>query len=126
MRETIQQKLEEINTEYTHIDIGAEVPDDMLENSTTYFSFTFSDNFVDSDMDNNFTKRVEIIGYVKRLVNSNENTLEIVDSATDDIISKLKELNIRCSSDDVSMLDNIRKIRITGTGMYNEINNILV
>ena len=126
MRETIQQKLEEINTEYTHIDIGAEVPDDMLENSTTYFSFTFADNFVDSDMDNNFTKRVEIIGYVKRLVNSNENTLEIVDSATDDIISKLKELNIRCSSDDVSMLDNIRKIRITGTGMYNEINNKLV
>ena len=126
MRETIQQKLEEINTEYTHIDIGAEVPDDMLENSTTYFSFTFADNFVDSDMDNNYTKRVEIIGYVKRLVNSNENTLEIVDSATDDIISKLKELNIRCSSDDVSMLDNIRKIRITGTGMYNEINNKLV
>lgn len=126
MRETIQQKLEEINTEYTHIDIGAEVPDDMLENSTTYFSFTFADNFVDSDMDNNYTKRVEIIGYVKRLVNSNENTLEIVDNATDDIISKLKELNIRCSSDDVSMLDNIRKIRITGTGMYNEINNKLV
>lgn len=126
MRETIQQKLEEINTEYTHIDIGAEVPNDMLENQKTYFSFTFAENFVDSDFDNNYTKRVEIIGYVKRLVNSNENTLEIVDNATDDIISKLKELNIHCSSDDVSMLDNIRKIRITGTGMYNEINNKLV
>lgn len=122
MRETIQTKLNEL----TNIEVSTEVPDDMLENSTTYFSFTFADNFVDSDMDNNYTKRVEIIGYVKRLVNSNENTLEIVDSATDDIISKLKELNIRCSSDDVSMLDNIRKIRITGTGMYNEINNKLV
>lgn len=122
MRETIQTKLNEL----TNIEVSTEVPDDMLENSTTYFSFTFADNFVDSDFDNNYTKRVEIIGYVKRLVNSNENTLEIVDSATDDIISKLKELNIRCSSDDVSMLDNIRKIRITGTGMYNEINNKLV
>ena len=122
MRETIQTKLNEL----TNIEVSTEVPDDMLENSTTYFSFTFADNFVDSDMDNNYTKRVEIIGYVKRLVNSNENTLEIVDNATDDIISKLKELNIRCSSDDVSMLDNIRKIRITGTGMYNEINNKLV
>lgn len=122
MRETIQTKLNEL----TNIEVSTEVPDDMLENSTTYFSFTFADNFVDSDMDNNYTKRVEIIGYVKRLVNSNENTLEIVDNATDDIISKLKKLNIRCSSDDVSMLDNIRKIRITGTGMYNEINNKLV
>ena len=126
MRETIQSKLEELNTDYYNIEISTEVPDDMLENQTTYFSFTFAENFVDSDFDNNCTKRVEIIGYVKRLVNSNENTLEIVDSATDDIISKLKELNIRCSSDDVSMLDNIRKIRITGTGMYNEINNKLV
>ena len=126
MRETIQQKLEELNTDYYSIEISTEVPDDMLENQKTYFSFTFADNFVDSDFDNNYTKRVEIIGYVKRLVNSNENTLEIVDSATDDIISKLKELNIRCSSNDVSMLDNIRKIRITGTGMYNEINNKLV
>ena len=126
MRETIQSKLEELNTDYYNIEISTEVPDDMLENQTTYFSFTFAENFVDSDFDNNYTKRVEIIGYVKRLVNSNENTLEIVDSATDDIISKLKELNIRCSSDDVSMLDNIRKIRITGTGMYNEINNKLV
>lgn len=122
MRETIQTKLNQL----TNIEVSTEVPDDMLENLTTYFSFTFADNFVDSDMNNNYTKRVEIIGYVKRLVNSNENTLEIVDSATDDIISKLKELNIRCSSDDVSMLDNIRKIRITGTGMYNEINNKLV
>lgn len=122
MRETIQLKLNEL----TDIEISTEVPDNLLENSKTYFSFTFADNFVDSDFDNNYTKRVEIIGYVKRLVKSTENTLEIVDTACDNIISKLKELNIRCSSDDVTMLDNVRKIRITGTGMYNEINNKLV
>lgn len=122
MRETIQSKLNGL----TDIDIGAEIPDDMLENNKTYFSFTFADNYVDNDFDLNETRRVEIIGYVKRLVNSSENTLEIVDTACDNIISKLKELNIHCSSDDVSMLDNIQKIRITGTGMYNEINNKLV
>ena len=122
MRETIQSKLISL----TDIDVGAEVPDDMLESNKTYFSFTFADNYVDSDFDLNETRRVEIIGYVKRLVNSAENTLEIVDTACDNIISKLKELNIHCSSDDVSMLDNIQKIRITGTGMYNEINNKLV
>ena len=122
MRETIQSKLISL----TDIDVGAEVPDDMLESNKTYFSFTFADNYVDSDFDLNETRRVEIIGYVKRLVNSAENTLEIVDTACDNIISKLKELNIHCSSDDVSMLDNIRKIRITGTGIYNEINNKLV
>ena len=50
MRETIQQKLDEL----TNIEISTEVPDDMLENSTTYFSFTFADNFVNSDMERDF------------------------------------------------------------------------
>lgn len=122
MRETIQSKLNEL----TNIEIGAEIPDEMLEKDKTYFSFTFSENFTDSDFDNNYTNRVNIIGYVKRLVKSTENTLLKVDKASDDIISKLKELNIRCSSDDVSALDNVKKIRITGTGLYNEINNKLV
>ena len=83
MRETIQSKLISL----TDIDVGAEVPDDMLESNKTYFSFTFADNYVDSDFDLNETRRVEIIGYVKRLVNSAENTLEIVDTACDNIIS---------------------------------------
>lgn len=122
MRETIQIKLMEL----TDIEISTEVPDDVLEANKTYFSFTFSENYVESDFDNNYTNRVSLVGYIKRLAKSSENTLKIVDEATDSIISKLKELNIRCSSEDVSALDNVKKIRITGNGLYNEINNKLV
>lgn len=122
MREFIQSKLEEI----TSVDTGLELPDDVLEKGKTYFSFQVSKNFVDSDTNNNFTYNVNITGYVKRLIDTTENTLEIVDEATLDIISKLKEINIRCSSADVSIENGVHKIRITGTGRYNEINNTLV
>ena len=122
MRETIQQKLEELKD----IEVSAEIPDDMLEELKTYFSFTFTSPYLNSDFDNNYTYEVNITGFVKRLIRSDENTLQIVDKATDDIISKLKELNIRCSSQDVSIENNVQKIKITGLGRFNEINNKLV
>ena len=122
MRETIQQKLEEL----TDIEISTEIPDDMLEELKTYFSFTFATPYINSDSDNNYTYEVNVTGFVKRLIRSDENTLQIVDKATDDIISKLKELNIRCSSQDVSIENNVQKIKITGLGRFNEINNKLV
>lgn len=122
MRETIQQKLEELKD----IEISAEIPDDMLEELKTYFSFTFTNPYLNSDFDNNYTYEVNVTGFVKRLIRSDENTLQIVDKATDDIISKLKELNIRCSSQDVSIENNVQKIKITGLGRFNEINNKLV
>lgn len=122
MRETIQQKLEELKD----IEVSTEIPDDMLEELKTYFSFTFIMPYVNSDFDNNFTYDVSVTGFVKRLIRSDENTLQIVDKATDDIISKLKELNIRCSSQDVSIENNVQKIKITGLGRYNEINNKMV
>ena len=122
MRETIQQKLEELKD----IEVSAEIPDDMLEELKTYFSFTFTSPYLNSDFDNNYTYEVNITGFVKRLIRSDENTLQIVDKATDDIISKLKELNIRCSSQDVSIENNVQKIKITGLGRFNEINHKLV
>lgn len=122
MRETIQQKLEELKA----IEVSAEIPDDMLEELKTYFSFTFTNPYLNSDFDNNYTYEVNVTGFVKRLIRSDENTLQIVDKATDDIISKLKELNIRCSSQDVSIENNVQKIKITGLGRFNEINNKLV
>ena len=122
MRETIQQKLEELKD----IEVSAEIPDDMLEELKTYFSFTFTNPYLNSDFDNNYTYEINVTGFVKRLIRSDENTLQIVDKATDDIISKLKELNIRCSSQDVSIENNVQKIKITGLGRFNEINNKLV
>ena len=122
MREDIQSLLNEL----TDIETSTEVPDDVLEDNKTYFSFSLNENLIETDFENNFTNEVNITGYVKRLVNKAENTLEIVDNATKDIISKLKELNIRCSYQDVSIQNGVQKTRITGRGTYNEINNVLM
>lgn len=119
MREFIQVTLNGLE----NIEVSTEVPDDMLVSGKTYFSFTVSNNYENSDFDKNYTYRPVMVGYVKRLNDKSENTLEIVDDATLDIVSKLKEINIRCSFNDVSVSDNIRKIRITGECVYNEINN---
>lgn len=122
MRETIQTLLNEL----TNIDTGTEVTDDLLEENITYFSFLLNETQINNDFDNNYTNQINIIGYVKRLQKSSENTQYIVDKATDMIINKLKELNIRCSSEDVSIENGVIKTRITGKGLYNEINNKLI
>lgn len=121
MREFIQEKLEELQ----NIEITSEIPDDLLDAEKTYFSFTLQNTFRDSDIDKNYTYIPYIIGYVKRVENLEENTLEIVDKAVEDIVNKLKEMNIQASYQDVT-LDTIRKVQITGSGLYNEINNIIV
>ena len=122
MREFIQKKLLEIQ----NVDIGSEVPDDLLEDGKTYFSYSIYQPYVDTDYDDNFTYRVNCIGFVKRVINTHEDTLKVVDEKTKEIVEKLKELNIRCSFEDVSISNNIQKIKITGEGKYNEINNKLV
>ena len=121
MREEVQARLEEIQD----IEITSELPDEVLEENKTYFSFSLQTDFQDSDWNKNYTYRPFIIGYVKRVENLEENTLEIVDKATQDIVNKLKELNIRTSYRDVT-LDKVRKVQVTGWGLYNEINNMLV
>lgn len=122
MREDIQSLLNEI----TNVETSTEVPDDMLEKSKTYFSFSLTENFLNSDYENNQTMQVDLVGYVKRIISTDEDTLSIVDNATKDIMSKLKDLNIRCSYQDVSIANNVQKIRISGRGLYNQINNELV
>lgn len=122
MRETIQAKLEEIN----NIETTTEIPDNMIEEGITYFSFTLQEDYVNSDFDSNYTYRPYIQGYIKRKVIPTEDTLSIVDSAKLDIEDKLKELNIKTSYRDASVLDNIRKIMVTGSCLYNEINNKLI
>ena len=121
MREVIQALLEEIQD----IEITSEIPDEVLEENKTYFSFSVYNDYQDSDLDKNYTYRPSIIGYVKRVENLEENTLDIVDKATQNIVNKLKEMNIRTSYRDVT-LDRIRKVQVTGYGLYNEINNMLV
>lgn len=119
MRETIQSKLEEL----TSVQSGKVVPDDIIVENTTYFGYELNTNFVNRDFDKNTTYRVNIIGYITRKTDLAENTQEIVDNAAEDIIDKLKDLNFKCSSQDISISDEVIKTQITGYTEYNEINN---
>lgn len=122
LREIIQSKLEEIKD----IEVSVEVPDDLLVKGTTYFSYSLYNNFQDSDFDKNYTYQVTLIGYIKRVQDDTEDTLKIVDKAQEEIKDKLKELNIKTSFQDVSIIDSIRKINVNGTVIYNEINYKLI
>ena len=122
LRETIQAKLEEIED----IEVSIEVPDDLLVKGTTYFSYSLYNNFQDSDFDKNYTYQATLIGYIKRVQDDTEDTLKIVDKAQEEIKDKLKELNIKTSFQDVSIIDSIRKINVNGTVIYNEINYKLI
>lgn len=121
MREDLQDLLNEIQD----LQVSTEIPDEILEEEKTYFSFTLQEDYQNSDYDNNYTYRVSIIGFLKRKKDNTENTLEILDNKAKEIIDKFKEFNFKCSYRDESALDYIKKIRITGYATYNEINNKL-
>lgn len=118
MREFIQEKLEEIQD----IETTPEIPDEMLEQNKTYFSFTLEENFLGSDFSKNYDYQVILVGFVKRKNDDTENTLDIIDKSSRKICSKLKEINFKSSYKDVSSLDGIKKIMITAKAKYNEIN----
>lgn len=122
LRNIIQAKLEEIDD----IETSIEVPDDLLVKGITYFSYSLYRNYQDSDYDKNYTYQVTLIGYIKRMQDDTEDTLKIVDKAQEEIKDKLKELNIKTSFQDVSIIDSIRKINVNGTVIYNEINYKLI
>lgn len=119
MRETIQSKLEELE----NVDSGKIVSDDIVVENTTYFGYELSKNYIGTDQDKNYTYRQNITGYVVRLLDTTENTQEIVDEAVENILEKLKELNFKCNSRDINLTDNLVKVQITGYVDYNEINN---
>ena len=122
MRVYIQTKLNELS----NIEIGPFIPDGMIENKTTYFGYQLQEDYQNSDMQRNDTNRVSIQGFIVRKISSNEDTLQIIDEASKEIKNKLKELNFKVSSKDVTLSDDIRKIQITGYVNYNEINNKLI
>lgn len=122
MRTLIQNKLNEIE----NIDCGEPVSDNIVENNKTYFGYNINKMYMNSDMSRNYTYRVSINGHIVRRIDSTENTTEIIDNATDIIVDKLKELNFKCNTEDVSINNNIKKVRLSGYVEYNEINNRLI
>lgn len=122
IRDILQAKFEEIQD----LEVSTEIPDEIMEKGKTYFTFTLNHNFIGSDMERNHTYRVSLIGYIKRLQDDEENTLEIVDRITKKLEDKMKELNIKSSFQDVSIIDRIRKKQVSAEFIYNEINNGLI
>lgn len=121
LREILQAKFEEIQD----LEISPEIPEDVLEKGKTYFSYKLSKRYSGGDFDKNFTYRVNIIGFIKRLKDDEEDTLKIVDTKSEELKEKMKELNIKSNFDDISVMDGIRKIQVTAQVSYNEINNAL-
>ena len=122
MRVYIQTKLNEIS----NIEIGPFIPDGMIEIGTTYFGYQLQEDYQSSDMQRNDTNRVSIQGFIVRKISTDEDTLQIIDNASKQIKNKLKELNFKVSLQDITLSDDIRKIKVTGYVYYNEINNKLI
>lgn len=122
IRELLQSRLNAI----TGLDAGVPIPDDMIEDNKTYFGYTLSEDYIDSDFNKNYGMQISIVGHLVRKNNSNENTLAIVDEMLAQVKTALKSLNFTYSYDDVTFNDNVRKIQISGTVRYNEINYWLI
>ena len=122
IRELIQARLSSIEG----LDAGVPLPDDMIVDGQTYFGYTLSEDFIDGDFDRYYSMQITMVGHLVRRNNSGENTLAIIDEMLDQIKVALKSLNMNYNYDDVSFNDNIRKIQLTATVQYNEINNWLI
>lgn len=119
LRELLQSKFEEIQD----LEVSTELTDEVLEKGKTYFSYSLYKNYAGSDTDKNYTYRINLLGFIERLKDDEENTLEIVDNISTELEKKMKKLNMKSSFTDVSVIDGIRKIQVQADVMYNEINN---
>jgi hypothetical protein len=117
VREFVQQKLEEIQD----IEITPIMSDDIIEEGKTYFSFYLTENNLDTDLDKNSTKQVNIVGFLKRKELSSENTLSIIDRSRERLNTKFKEMNTIITYQDMPTIDGIIKVKINGYVKYNEL-----
>lgn len=121
LRQFIQAKLEELD-----IEVGTELPDEMLVEDKVYFSYLLNNNNIDNDFDRNGTYNVSIIGYLKLKSSPEIDSLDVIDKAQIELKNKLKEINFSVSYNDVSIIDNIRKIQVRANAKYNDINNGII
>lgn len=121
LRQFIQAKLEELD-----IEVGTELPDEMLVEDKVYFSYLLNNNNIDNDFDRNGTYNVSIIGYLKLKSSPEIDSLDVIDKAQIELSNKLKEINFSVSYNDVSIIDDIRKIQVRANAKYNDINNGII
>ena len=127
LRKFIQNKLNELTfDENFPIEVGTEIPDDMLILDQVYFSYLLNSDLLDTDFDKNGTYNLTIIGYLKVKMSKDEDSLDVIDIAQEKLVNKLKEINFDTSFKDVSIIDDIRKIQIISRAKYNEINKGII
>ena len=123
LRELIQSKLEEIQD----LETTSLIPDELMEENKVYFTYSLQKFFEDSDHNKNYTYQIVLTGYIKTKDSSEENILELIDIKGDEILDKLKELNIKCDLLDVTDTDSsYKKLKVIGSVRYNEINYTLI
>ena len=121
LRKLFQSKFEEID----NLEVIPNLDDNVLEKGKTYFTYKLYKNYANSDCEQNYTYRINLLGFIERIQDDEENGLEIIDKISYQLENKMKELNLRSSFDDVSVVDNIKKIQVQAETSYNEINNSL-
>lgn len=122
IRTLIQDELNQI----TSVDSGVPIPDGMVEDGKTYFGYELTETYRGSDFDNRYVMQLDISGRLVRKEDPEENTLEILDDALEEIKGALKRLNFKYSYNDISFQDGIRKILVKGNVRYYEQNDILI
>ena len=117
IRELLQSKFDTIED----LESGVPIPDDLVEDGKTYFGYELQEDYLNSDTDRNYTMQITMIGRIIRKNSSKENTLKIIDNILSDIKDVLKSLNFSYSYKDITD-NNIKKILVTASAKYNEIN----
>lgn len=123
IRTLVQSKLDLI----IGLDSGPAMPDGLVEKGKTYFGYELSENYRGSDFNKNYSMEITLTGRLVRKIDPVENTVQIVDSMLEDIKAVLKQINFKYSYRDVSEFqDGFRKIAVTATAAYSEINNAII
>lgn len=117
-RTMVQSKLDLISG----MTAGRPISDDVIEEGKYYFGYTVTTSTLSNNLD--YSNDVMIINITGHLSTKN-GKLEKFDKFTDSIVDKLSELRIRATTSDVSTLDGIRKVMITGNVNLNTLDGQL-
>ena len=105
------------------LESGEIVTDELIEEGKYYFGYKIRHTGTKFNLDySNKHETIALTGYLS----TKGGSLKKLDEFTDEIINKLEELRIICSSDDISTLDTkVRKVLITGYVNYDNLDCLL-
>lgn len=123
LREQLQTALSSI----TSIGVGVALPDNLVSDGVTYLSYELEENTLQRDFDKRYFMQVIFTGRIVRKDNASENTLQILETALEQVESKLKDLNFEFTVREVSQFtDGFKKFAIDGTARYYDKNKTLI